>query len=154
MNTQIERTPILVVDDNPTDVFFLEHRLHAAGILHPLQHVEDGIEAIRALERCNSEGANTPTLPWLMFLDLKMPRMDGFEVLTWLKDHGITDRTTVVVVSTSDEPKDIERATRLGAHRFLVKYPLPSQLAEVVALAQQRWVSHGSQSDTVSTSSN
>lgn len=153
MNAPIDRIPIFVVDDNPTDVFFLEYRLHAAGIIYPLQHIEDGTEAVRLLESRMSPSSDLP-LPWLIFLDLKMPRMDGFEVLTWLNDHGVTERSTVVVVSTSDEPKDIDRATRLGAHRFLIKYPRPSQLADVVALAQRRLVAHGSQSDTISASSN
>jgi CheY-like chemotaxis protein len=151
MNTQIERTPILVVDDNPTDVFFLEHRLHAAGILHPLQHVEDGVEAVRVLERCDPYAAQTSALPWLVFLDLKMPRMDGFEVLAWLHERQLIERMTIAVLSTSDEPEDVKRATRLGAHRFLVKYPQPSELAAVVKFAIERVGKEGCSAEATGT---
>lgn len=129
-------SPILVVDDNPTDVFFLEYRLRAAGVTTPLLHAEDGIEAVERLERSFAD--NSGVTPWLMFVDLKMPRMDGFEVLRWLAERRLTDRVTVAVLSTSDEPRDLERAQQLGAHRYLVKYPQPAELAEVVTFARRR----------------
>lgn len=136
IDVRVSLAPILVVDDNPTDVFFLEHRLRAAGVTTPLVHAEDGIEAIERLEQFSAHHAGMP--PWLMFVDLKMPRMDGFEVLSWLAEHRLTGRMTVVVLSTSDEPEDVERAQQLGAHRYLVKYPRPAELAEVVAFARSR----------------
>ncbi len=137
MNPDVPLLPILVADDSPTDLFFLQRRLQSAGIKNPLQHVEDGIEARRLLERICVAPLD-PAAPRLLFLDLKMPRMDGFELLGWIRDRGLFDWLTVAVVSTSDEPSDIERAQRLGAHRFLVKYPRPSELAEVVGLAVSR----------------
>ncbi len=137
MDVHTPLSPILVVDDNPTDVFFLEYRLRAAGVTTPLEHVEDGIEAMQRLERYLAD-AHDATMPRLLFLDLKMPRMDGFELLSWLAERRLASRMTIAVLSTSDEPKDVERAQRLGAHRYLVKYPQPAELAEVVALASQR----------------
>lgn len=129
-------SPILVVDDNPTDVFFLEYRLRAAGVKTPLVHTEDGMEAVERLEQLLGKDSDTP--PWLMFVDLKMPRMDGFEVLSWLAERRLTNRMTIAVLSTSDEPRDLERAQQLGAHRYLVKYPQPVELAEVVRFAHRR----------------
>jgi CheY-like chemotaxis protein len=137
MTTDVPLSPILVADDNSTDLFFLQHRLNSAGVTHALQHVEDGAEAIRVLEEMRSAPAGSPR-PWLLFLDLKMPRVDGFEVLDWIRRHDLSEQITVAVLSTSDEPQDIERAYRLGAHRFLVKYPRPSELSEVVAFALAR----------------
>jgi CheY-like chemotaxis protein len=137
MNPQIERTPILVADDNPTDVFFLERRLHTVGILNPLRHFEDGAEAIRAFERYDTSTVDA-LLPWLLFLDLKMPGMDGFAVLAWLHERHWHERMTIVVLTTSDEPADMRRATQLGAHHYLIKYPQPARLAEIVAFATAR----------------
>lgn len=138
MNTDAPLPAIIVADDNPTDVFFLQRRLNSAGIRNPLVHVEDGMECIATLERVLLADPAEGPRPVLAFLDLKMPRMDGFEVLGWLRERGLSDQLTVVVLSTSDEPADIERSFRLGAHRFLVKYPRPEQLVEIMALAEQR----------------
>jgi CheY-like chemotaxis protein len=132
------RFPILVADDNPTDVFFLRRRLAAAGCTAPVHHFDDGMEAMNWLERYIDAPAGDPVRPWLLFVDLKMPRMDGFELLAWLKSRRLTEQMTVSVLSTSDEPVDVERAARLGAHRFLVKYPSPADLAELVRLALDR----------------
>ncbi len=130
-------SPILVADDNATDVFFLQRRLSLAGVSHPLEHVEDGMAAVCWIERHLMTGAEAISRPWLVFVDLKMPRMDGFEVLSWLKSRGLMQELTVVVVSTSDEPIDVERALTLGAYRYLTKYPSPADLAEIVARAQR-----------------
>lgn len=130
-------SPILVADDNATDVFFLQRRLRLAGVSHPLEHVEDGMAAVRWIERHLMTDAQTVLRPWLVFVDLKMPRMDGFEVLSWLKSRGLMQQLTVVVVSTSDEPIDVERALTLGAYRYLTKYPSAEDLAEIVARAQR-----------------
>jgi len=130
--------PILVVDDNPTDVFFLCRRLASAGIANPLTHLEDGMAATQWLEAACLDEMPEAARPALMFLDLKMPRLDGFEVLTWMQRRALTNRLTVVVLTTSNEPADMERAARLGAHAFLVKYPRVEQLLRVQALAAQR----------------
>jgi CheY-like chemotaxis protein len=149
MNPQIERTPILVADDNSTDVFFLERRLHTVGILNPLRHFEDGAEAIRAFERYDTSTVDE-LLPWLLFLDLRMPRMDGFAVLEWLHERHWHERITIVVLTTSDEPADMRRVTQLGAHRYLIKYPQPARLAEIVDFAKARAIGQHSPSNAIS----
>lgn len=138
MNADPTLPPILVADDNATDVFFLQRRLAAAGIANPLIHVEDGCEAIAWLEQNVGAAAAQRVRPWLVFLDLRMPRRDGFEVLQWIRDQELGRQLTVVVLTTSDEPIDIERASQLGAHRFMVKYPAPADLVQVAALAMRR----------------
>lgn len=137
MNADALLSPILVADDDATDVFFLERRLRAAGVQEPVQHVGDGLEAVEWLQRLTldqTEGAR----PWAMFLDLKMPRMSGLEVLAWMHARQLTDDMAVAVLSTSDDPRDIQRAQQLGAVRFLMKYPQPYDLGEVIELARRR----------------
>lgn len=145
MESALQLSPILVADDNPNDVFFLRRRLQAAGVLHPVEHVEDGYEAIQWLERRLSPDTPPAARPWLVFLDLKMPRKDGFEVLQWVAAKGLADSLTVVVLSTSDEPVDIARAAQLGAHKFLVKYPQPEDLLTVAQLANNRMAARAAQ---------
>lgn len=143
MNTQIVQTPILAAEDNPNDLFFLQHRLRAGGILNPVRHVEDGAEAIELLDSLFAPGAEPAMRPWLLFLDLKMPRRDGFEVLAWINDRQLGDVLTTIVISTAGEPEDVARANELGAHRFLVKYPRPDELADAVNFALRRAIDHG-----------
>lgn len=135
---------ILIVDDNATDVFFLKNRLATANIHHPIHRVEDGAEAVAWLDRhFNSASAEHSRLH-LIFLDLNMPRLDGFAVLAWIREHDLCDRLTVVVLTTSAEPEDRARAAKLGAHDYLVKYPKADELQRVHALATQRGAVHAS----------
>jgi CheY-like chemotaxis protein len=125
---------ILQVEDDPNDVFFLEHAFRAAGITLPLQVVNDGQEAIDYL---SGEGKfadrDQYPLPRLMLLDLKMPRKSGLEVLQWMREHPALQCLPVVVFSSSYQPADIDRAYQLGANSFVVK---PSCLEKRVELAR------------------
>jgi CheY-like chemotaxis protein len=111
-----------VAEDQEDDVILLRSALHKAGIPNPVHIVADGEECIAYL---GGEGkyANRDEypLPGLLLLDLKMPRMNGFEVLQWIrKDPGLK-RLPVVVMTTSDRIFDINRAYELGANSFVVK---------------------------------
>lgn len=125
--------PIILVDDNPDDLFFLRERLRRAKVDHPLLSFGDGEEAMVYLQRYATPDAGP--LPCLMFLDLRMPRCGGFEVLKWVRDQPWLDRMPVAIVTTSTLPEDAARAQRLGASHFFNKYPPPDVLAEVVANA-------------------
>jgi two-component system response regulator len=133
---------ILVVDDNATDVFFLQMKLAMAGITNPIERVEDGAEAIAWLERHFDQTAADHATLHMVFLDLNMPRMDGFAVLEWIQARDLNERLTVVVLTTSAEPTDRERARQLGAHGYLVKYASPEALRGVCDLASQRAAVH------------
>ncbi len=123
--------PILVVDDEPEDTYFVRRALKAAGIPNPVIGCGDGEEAVSFLESARFGGQ----FPCLIFLDLKMPRMNGFEFLTWIRSHPEFAGLKVVMLSSSELEEDRARALALGAHDYLVKFPSPEVLAKMIAEA-------------------
>jgi CheY-like chemotaxis protein len=79
-------------------------------------------------------------LPNLLLLDLKLPRVTGFEVLEWLRSHPDLRHMLVVVFSSSDQPEDINRAYALGANSYVVKPLDPDELVRVVERLQNYWL--------------
>ena len=123
LNTMLA-TPavVLLADDNEDDVLALRHALRRARIAMPLQVVGDGEEAIAYLRGVGkfSNRAEFP-LPDLFLLDLRMPKLDGFEVLEWLRQQPSLAPLRTIVLTTSDDFFDVDRAYALGANSFLTK---------------------------------
>jgi len=113
---------ILLAEDNEDHVILTKRAFKMAGLLNPLYTVENGEEAIAYLK---GEGkfANRSEypLPTLLLLDLKMPGKNGFDVLQWLRGQPTLSALRVVVLTTSDEIHDVNRAYQLGANSFLTK---------------------------------
>ncbi len=113
---------ILLAEDREDEVMLLRRAFAKANFLNPLQIVSNGEEAIAYLQ---GEGiyANRDEypLPTLLLLDLKMPRKNGFEVMEWIREHPSLSSLRVVVLTSSDEIRDVNRAYQLGANSFLVK---------------------------------
>lgn len=109
---------ILLVEDSRDDAFFFERTLRKTGISCKLRHVKDGASAVELLEQAlgTSEG-----LPDAIFLDLKMPILNGFEVLEWVQEQAWAGTVPIFVLSGSNQTVDRERAARLGAAGYLVK---------------------------------
>ena len=134
---------ILLVEDNPDDVFFMQRACKTGGIENSIHVAEDGQEAIDYLSgagKFNNRDAHP--LPCLVLLDLKLPRKTGLEVLAWIRKQ--TDFTTLIVVilTTSREPRDIQEAYRLGGNAYVVKPSSPTQLAELVTSVKKFWIDH------------
>lgn len=123
--------PILVADDDSNDLFLLRRRLDKAGVRHPIVTFDNGDE-IMAFLRASIAGEGAGLMPCLIFLDIKMPRRDGFEVLGWLREQKKLKELPVVVLSGSNLPQDRERARQLGATDYVVKPPSPDGLGELV----------------------
>ena len=113
---------ILVAEDSHDDRDLIRRAFSAANVINPILFVRDGEEAIAYLSGSGkySNRAEFP-LPSLLLLDLKMPRMDGFEVLSWLREQNALNALRVIVLTGSDELLDVNRAYQLGANSFLVK---------------------------------
>jgi CheY-like chemotaxis protein len=114
---------VLLVEDDLNDIFLVKRAFKMVRMHNPLQVVTDGQEAVNYLK---GEGKysdrNAYPLPQLMVMDIKMPRRTGFEVLEWVKSgSGSLRRIPVVIVSSSENPADINRAYELGANAYMVK---------------------------------
>ncbi|HUR59436.1 MAG TPA: response regulator [Opitutaceae bacterium] len=115
---------LLLVEDNEDDVFLMRRALRAANITLPLQLAQDGQEAIDYLDGIGqfADRAQYP-LPTLILLDLKLPYIPGLQVLTWIRyREGLKD-LPVIVLTSSPEDKDRDKAAELGALSYHVKPP-------------------------------
>src|SRR2546430_8674603 len=117
-----DQAPILIAEDREDDVVLIRRALLHSRITNPIQVVSTGEGVISYLsgEGKFANRAEYP-LPSLLLLDLKMPRMDGFEVLRWLRQQPGLKALRVVVLTSSEEIRDVNEAYQLGANSFLVK---------------------------------
>src|SRR5258706_2005815 len=117
-----EQAVILIGEDRDDDVLLIRHSLKRAHVFNPIQVVGNGEEVIAYLK---GEGkfANRDEfpLPTLLLLDLKMPRTDGFQVLQWIRRQTTLKALRVIVLTSSADIRDVNRAYQLGANSFLVK---------------------------------
>lgn len=132
---------ILLADDSENDVEMLRRAFRQAGIVVPMQAVSDGEEAIAYLK---GEGryANREEfpLPDVVLLDLKMPRKDGFDVLVWIRSQPALVQMRVVVLTTSEEIRDVNRAYALGAASFLTKPVDFMEFKDTIQAMHNYWV--------------
>jgi len=131
---------ILHVDDDSNDLVLFQHACQKADLRCNLQNVEDGDQAINYL-RGAEEFADRERypLPTLVLLDLKMPRLNGFDVLTWLRSNEQLRSTPVIVLSSSNHDADVKRAYDLGASSYLVKPVGFDSLVEIAKSLSQYW---------------
>ena len=126
---------ILLVEDDANDVLLIQRAFQKAGIQQTLKTVRDGEQAVAYLSgRGTYANRERFPLPFLVLLDLRMPGMDGFEVLQWVRGDPESKRLLVVVLTSSNLQVDVDRAYELGANSYLVK---PVEFDEMVALIQR-----------------
>lgn len=128
---QFEQVEILFVEDNPRDAELTMRALKNGGLANRLLWVKDGAQALDYLFRRGAYAEREDLHPRLVLLDLKMPRVDGIEVLQAIKGDERTRRIPVVVMTSSQEESDVARSYDLGANSYVVK---PVNFAAVAAL--------------------
>ena len=134
MSAKSELINVLLVEDSEDDRFFFEHAFQLADCDARLFIAKDGIEGIEFLKNPQLPGRPSPDI---MFLDLKMPDCDGFDVLRWMKEHRSPGAgIKVYVLSGSSEPQDVELALRLGAVDYLVKPLRLNRLKQLLLCAR------------------
>ncbi len=132
---------ILLVEDDPGDVFRIQRAFRKANIISPLEVVTDGEQAINYLSGQEAyQDRDRYPLPILILLDLKLPRRSGFDVIKWLRNESEIKHLPVVVLTSSDRPDDIERAYHLGANSYLSKPPDIDELLEMVKTIGIYWI--------------
>lgn len=132
---------ILILEDDPNDVFLLQRALKKNSILNPLQIVPDGIEAVAYLSGAGKYAdRSTYPFPSFIIMDLKMPRMGGLEVLQWLQDHPEYKVIPTLVLTSSRQQIDIARAYRLGANSYMVKPGSFDELLVMIRKVYDYWV--------------
>ena len=113
---------ILLVEDDENDVLIMTMALEKSGLACPICVARDGREALDFLSGAGKfADRHEYPLPYLILLDLKLPRVMGLEVLKWLRERPEFDSTIVLVLSSSPMPEDIQGAYRLHANGYLVK---------------------------------
>ena len=133
--------PILIVEDDLNDVFFLKRAMKLAGMVNPVHLVEDGRQAIHYLGGTGAyvDRAQFP-LPCLIFLDLKLPYVMGLDVMKWIRAQPELRSIIVLIVSASNLAPDISKAYFLGANSYLVKPTDPDQLLRAITVIKQYWL--------------
>lgn len=135
---------ILLVEDNEDDVFLFQRVTRKAQIDNPLQVLTDGQQALDYLGGSGqyADRAVFP-LPFIVFLDLKLPYVSGFEVLNWIRSKRELDSIVVVVLTSSAEEKDHHSAYTLGARSYLVKPPTREAILELAKSLETYWPAIG-----------
>lgn len=142
---------ILVVEDDPTDAFFLQRAFKRAGIAATLHFVQGGKEAIDYLRSdADSPAGPAHPVPDLLLLDLKMPHPDGLDVLGWIRKQARLKSLSVAIFSSSEERRDIDRAYELGASSYIVKPHSIQGLTALVASLKTRWAQFGEMDEAAS----
>jgi CheY-like chemotaxis protein len=120
---------ILLIEDNPADIFLLEKALKSRAIVYELEKFHDGETAIKGLAEKNR------IAPDLILVDLNLPRRDGFEVLTAIRGHPSLSGVPLAILTSSEDGKDKHRIALLGGERYIHKPPILEEFVEQVGNA-------------------
>jgi CheY-like chemotaxis protein len=130
--------PILLVEDTPTDVDLTLEAFKEHSIANPILVCRDGEEALRYMEA--HDVATDTQVPILVLLDLRLPRVDGIDVLRQARSHPVWKQVPFVVLTTSRENSDIEAAYQLGVNSYIVKPVDFVAFAELVKTIKIYWL--------------
>ena len=136
--------PVLLAEDNEDDAHLVQLAMTRASIDQPLQVVADGVEAIEYFcGRGRYADRQKFPFPRILITDLKMPRMNGFEVLEWLGHHPECSVIPTIVFSASAQEADVDRAYRLGACAYFRKPATLGELIQLLTVIFQFWTLGG-----------
>lgn len=125
---------LLLVEDNDLDVFMVQRMMRKLSLDYPIIHAKNGEEALRILRPVDTEPSLVP--PFVMILDINMPRMGGFELLDELGDDDILSQIPVYMVSTSTREKDKQRALTYRIRGYVVKPMTQAILLEILTATE------------------
>ena len=136
-----QRAEILLVEDNPNDVKLTMNAFKTANLANSVHVARDGVEALEFLfGAASSPDEKLPERPKLILLDLKLPRLDGHEVLKRIKGDPRTSAIPVVILTSSAEERDVMRTYQVGANSYIVKPVDFEQFTESVRDIGKYWL--------------
>ena len=142
-NTEVE---ILLVEDSPDDAEMTIRALKKNGIANNLTHLKDGAEALEFIYGTGKyAGRNINNKPKVILLDLKMPKVDGIEVLRKIKSDSNTKTIPVVVLTSSKEDPDVRRCYELGVNSYIVKPVGFENFTKAISQMGLYWLLHNHQ---------
>ncbi len=137
----MQSLPILLVEDDASDVFLLQRALSKAQITNQLTVVNNGEEGLAYLkgEGRFADRAKHP-FPGMVLLDIKMPRLDGLELLSIIRSDPQLRRLVVIMLSSSGEQRDVNRAFELNANSYLVKPGKLDGMTQILETVKNYWL--------------
>ena len=137
----LEQVEILLVEDNPADAEMTLRALRRNNLANKVHWVKDGEQALHFMFRTGAYAERDPAaVPKLIMLDIKMPKVDGIEVLRRIKANEETRTVPVVVMTSSNEERDVVESYRLGVNSYIVKPVQFESFLETVAKIGLYWV--------------
>ena len=137
---KFENVDVLLVEDNPADAELALRALRKGKLANNITWVKDGAEALEFIYRSGAYAGRPGQNPKLILLDIKLPKVDGMEVLKRLKEDEKTRVIPVVVVTSSAEGRDLVESYKLGVNSYIVKPVDFDQFSETVAKAGFYWL--------------
>jgi len=130
--------PVLLVEDNPMDIDLTLQAFQDHNLVNPIVVCRDGEEALTYVE--SHPAQDDPEIPVIVLLDLRLPKVDGLDVLRTMRSHPVWGRIPVIILTTSRQNTDIEMAYQLGANSYIVKPVDFDAFTEVVKTVKMYWI--------------
>jgi len=141
VNNPLNQPVVLVAEDREDDVFMLRRSFEHVGFDTPVQYVRDGEECIAYLAgKGRFANRDEYPLPGVLLLDLKMPRKNGFEVLEWIRNQPHLAQLRTIVLTTSEDVFEVNRAYKLGAASFLTKPLNFTEFKDTIVAVHNYWL--------------
>lgn len=123
----------MLVDDDQNDALIFTRRLKEGGVPNPVLHFRNGGDAFMYLKQFCVRDAQPEQRPSLVFLDVNMPNLSGFDVLAWARQQPALAGLRIIMLSGATEPWDAQIAAKLGADDYVRKFPAGADLADLIA---------------------
>lgn len=133
MSVMTQEIVILIAEDDAGHARLIEKNLTRVGLHNPIQRFENGQEVLDFLFRRGPGPHRLSNTPYLLMLDIRMPKVDGVETLRQIKEDNILRKLPVIMLTTTDDPREIERCHLLGCNSYIVKPVDYDKFAEAIA---------------------
>lgn len=119
--TQSQHVTIVMIEDDEGHAKLIEKNLRRAGIMNDIIHIDNGRKATEYLLGTGEYKENRPAAPMLILLDLNLPELDGFQILEAIKKDEKTKLIPVIILTTTDNPREVDRCYALGCNVYVTK---------------------------------